>query len=241
MRAIVDQMVRYMRRDADVALPWSVFLRPYSEVSWDDQLTRESLVERALRAGVHAKRTLLAGFTTVRYAEPCPPTPGAGCEHPADINERRAGSHFWNRDLGTEGAADADIALRKCLSGPDPLIPGPRYFCANRAIVSTGSYGASVDPNADPARGLMHIGCCLVGLSCRAEKQPVCQSRGDRWRHGRGGCRWGRRVCQSRPQAGRRGRRLDQGRSAISFFVHRWGILKSLLAWMLRYMRVRRS
>ncbi|ETW86701.1 hypothetical protein HETIRDRAFT_456627 [Heterobasidion irregulare TC 32-1] len=118
-----------------------LFLRPYSEVSWDDQLTRESLVERALRAGVHAKRTLLAGFTTVRYAEPRPPTPGTGCEHPADINERRAGFHFWNRDLGTEGAADADIALRKCLSGPDPLIPGPRYFCANRAIVSTGSYG----------------------------------------------------------------------------------------------------
>lgn len=45
------------------------------------------------------------------------------------------------RDLGTEGAEDADISLRKCLSGPDPLIPGPRYFTANRAIVSTGSYG----------------------------------------------------------------------------------------------------
>ncbi|THH19371.1 hypothetical protein EW146_g1793 [Bondarzewia mesenterica] len=80
------------------------------EVSWEDQLTKESLVERTLRAGVHAKRTLLAGFTTVR-------------------------------DLGTEGAGDADIPLRKCLSGPTPLVPGPRYFCSNRAIVSTGSYG----------------------------------------------------------------------------------------------------
>jgi len=45
------------------------------------------------------------------------------------------------RDLGTEGAGDADIALRSCLSGPNPIIPGPRYFCANRAIVTTGSYG----------------------------------------------------------------------------------------------------
>lgn len=45
------------------------------------------------------------------------------------------------RDLGTEGAEDADIALRKCISGKEALIPGPRYFCANRAIVSTGSYG----------------------------------------------------------------------------------------------------
>lgn len=45
------------------------------------------------------------------------------------------------RDLGTEGAADADLALRKCLSGPNPVAPGPRYFTANRAIVATGSYG----------------------------------------------------------------------------------------------------
>ena len=47
------------------------------------------------------------------------------------------------RDLGTEGAADADVALRKCLSSgrTDALIPGPRYFCASRAIVPTGSYG----------------------------------------------------------------------------------------------------
>lgn len=44
-------------------------------------------------------------------------------------------------DLGTEGAQDADIALRKCLSGPNPVVPGPRYFVANRAIVATGSYG----------------------------------------------------------------------------------------------------
>lgn len=53
-------------------------------------------------------------------------------------------------DLGTEGAADADIALRKCLSSKNPhtnaLIPGPRYFCASRAIVPTGSYGTSPPP-----------------------------------------------------------------------------------------------
>ncbi len=44
-------------------------------------------------------------------------------------------------DLGTEGAGDADIGLRHCLSGPNPMIPGPRYFTANRAIVPPGSYG----------------------------------------------------------------------------------------------------
>ncbi|KAL5519377.1 hypothetical protein ACEPAH_1060 [Sanghuangporus vaninii] len=87
-----------------------LFLHPYSETSWDDQLTKEPLVERTVRAVAHARETLLAGFTTVR-------------------------------DLGTEGAGDADISLRKCLSGKHSLAPGPRYFCANRALVPTGSYG----------------------------------------------------------------------------------------------------
>lgn len=45
------------------------------------------------------------------------------------------------RDCGTEGAEDADVQLRKCLTGPNPLIPGPRYFCCSKAIVTSGSYG----------------------------------------------------------------------------------------------------
>lgn len=49
------------------------------------------------------------------------------------------------RDLGTEGAFDADIGLRKCLAGKEAIIPGPRYYCATRAIISTGAYG--VYPN----------------------------------------------------------------------------------------------
>jgi len=87
-----------------------LFLHQYSEKSWQDQLTQESLAERTVRATVHARKTLLAGFTTVR-------------------------------DLGTEGAFDSDIGLRKCLSGRNALIPGPRYYCSTRALISTGSYG----------------------------------------------------------------------------------------------------
>ncbi|HEY6954559.1 MAG TPA: amidohydrolase family protein [Flavisolibacter sp.] len=43
-----------------------LFLHPYNEVSWNDQVLRESLAERTARAVVHADSTLLAGFTTVR-------------------------------------------------------------------------------------------------------------------------------------------------------------------------------
>src|SRR5215218_7381380 len=43
-----------------------VFLHPYNEVSWNDQVLHESRAERTARAVVHADSTLLAGFTTVR-------------------------------------------------------------------------------------------------------------------------------------------------------------------------------
>ncbi|MBE7170383.1 MAG: amidohydrolase family protein [Williamsia sp.] len=43
-----------------------LFLHPYNEVPWNDQVLRESRSERTARATVHAERTLLAGFTTVR-------------------------------------------------------------------------------------------------------------------------------------------------------------------------------
>ncbi|MBC7848624.1 MAG: amidohydrolase family protein [Chitinophagaceae bacterium] len=43
-----------------------LFLHPYNEVSWDDQVLKESRSERTVRAVNHAKATLLAGFTTIR-------------------------------------------------------------------------------------------------------------------------------------------------------------------------------
>lgn len=43
-----------------------LFLHPYNETSWNDQVMNESRAERTARATVHAKNTLMAGFTTVR-------------------------------------------------------------------------------------------------------------------------------------------------------------------------------
>ncbi len=43
-----------------------LFLHPYNEVAWDDQVLKESRAERTARAVNHAKATLMAGFTTVR-------------------------------------------------------------------------------------------------------------------------------------------------------------------------------
>jgi len=43
-----------------------LFLHPYNEVSWNDQVLKESRAERTARAVVHARQTLLAGFTSTR-------------------------------------------------------------------------------------------------------------------------------------------------------------------------------
>ncbi|GJG89019.1 hypothetical protein tb265_42000 [Gemmatimonadetes bacterium T265] len=85
-----------------------LLLHPYAETSWNDQVLHESLALRVARATVAARRTLEAGFTTVR-------------------------------DLGTEGAGDADVGLKQAID--QGIIPGPRVLTVTRAIVATGSYG----------------------------------------------------------------------------------------------------
>jgi len=46
------------------------------------------------------------------------------------------------RDLGTEGADYADVAVKRAIN--EGMIPGPRLFVATRAIVAEGSYGPAV-------------------------------------------------------------------------------------------------
>jgi imidazolonepropionase-like amidohydrolase len=85
-----------------------LFLHPYNEASWNDQVLKEAVPLRTLRAGIQAGATLMAGFTTLR-------------------------------DLGTEGADYADVALKQAID--EGMLPGPRLFIATKAIVATGSYG----------------------------------------------------------------------------------------------------
>jgi imidazolonepropionase-like amidohydrolase len=43
-----------------------LFLHPYNETLWNDQVLKEPVAYRTLRAGVQAKATLMSGFTTLR-------------------------------------------------------------------------------------------------------------------------------------------------------------------------------
>ncbi|MGH6628813.1 MAG: metal-dependent hydrolase family protein, partial [Burkholderiales bacterium] len=60
-----------------------VLLHPYSETSWNDQVAHESQALRVARATNHLRRTLLAGFTTIRDLG----TEGAGY---ADVGLKQA-------------------------------------------------------------------------------------------------------------------------------------------------------
>jgi imidazolonepropionase-like amidohydrolase len=51
------------------------------------------------------------------------------------------------RDLGTEGAADADVQLKRAFN--EGILPGPRMFVATRAVVATSSYGPRKGFRAD--------------------------------------------------------------------------------------------
>jgi imidazolonepropionase-like amidohydrolase len=104
-----------------------LFLYPYNITDWDTQVLKETDTYRTVRATVHARNTLMSGFTTVR-------------------------------DLGTEGAGYADVALKRAIN--EGIIPGPRMLVAGRAIVSTGSYGpkgydddSNIMLGAEPADG----------------------------------------------------------------------------------------
>jgi imidazolonepropionase-like amidohydrolase len=60
-----------------------MFLHPYNETSWNDQVLHETLAERTVRAAAHARAELFAGYTTARDLG----TEGAGY---ADVGLKQA-------------------------------------------------------------------------------------------------------------------------------------------------------
>jgi imidazolonepropionase-like amidohydrolase len=60
------------------------------------------------------------------------------------------------RDLGTEGAAYADVGLRDAVA--QGIVPGPRVLAVTRAIVARGSYGVRGAPEWDLPYGAEQVG-----------------------------------------------------------------------------------
>jgi len=122
-----------------------LFLHPYNETSWDDQVLKEPEAYRTARAVRHAEATLMAGFTTLRDLG----TEGAGY---ADVSLKRAIDESIVRGprlfvagraivaTGTYGPARRNYRTDCCFpqgaleaSGTDEIVRAVRLEAANGA------------------------------------------------------------------------------------------------------------
>lgn len=117
-----------------------LFLHPYNETLWDDQVLKESRAERTARAVVHARETLMAGFTSERDLG----TEGAGYD-----------------DVGLKTAIDKGI-----IPGPRMMVAtraivatgsyGPKNVVDQNTIVEGGE-------EADGVEGITHVVRSQIG------------------------------------------------------------------------------
>jgi len=108
-----------------------LLLHPYNETSWNDQVLKESPVERAIRGTVHAKNTLMAGITTTR-----------------DLGAEGAGY----TDVYLKKTIDEGI-----IPGPRMLVAGPAIV-ATGAYGPKGFHdGVQVPLGAEPASGVDEV------------------------------------------------------------------------------------
>ena len=109
-----------------------LLLHPYNETLWDDQVLKEPVPYRTLRAGKQARATLMAGFTTLRDLG----TEGAGY---ADVSVKRA------IDEGMIPGPRLYVATRAIVAegAYGPAATAPMSTCPRaprRRAVSTGSF-----------------------------------------------------------------------------------------------------
>lgn len=108
-----------------------LLLHPYNETDWNDQVLKESPVERAIRGSVHAKNSLMAGVTTMR-----------------DLGSEGAGY----TDVYLKKTIDQGI-----IPGPRLLVAGPAIV-ATGAYGPKGFHdGVSVPLGAETASGLDEV------------------------------------------------------------------------------------
>lgn len=137
-----------------------LFLHPYNETSWDDQVLHEALSLRTARAVNHARATLLAGFTTERDLG----TEGAGY---ADVGLKSA------IDQGIVPGPRLLVATRAIVAsgayGPKGFEPGVE--------VPQGAEEASGDDIVRAVRGQIAAGADLIKLYADYRWRPGEESR----------------------------------------------------------------
>lgn len=125
-----------------------LFLHPYSETIWNNQVLTESRAERTARAVVHAKATLMAGFTTVRDLG----TEGAGYD-----------------DVGLKAAI-----IKGVIPGPRMLVAtraivatgsyGPKSTVAEASIIKGAEEADGIDGITHAVRSQIGYGADVVKI-----------------------------------------------------------------------------
>jgi imidazolonepropionase-like amidohydrolase len=108
-----------------------IFLHPYNETSWDDQVLKEPVAYRSVEAVLHVQDTLLAGFTLLRDLG----TEGAGY---SDLSIKRAIN---------EGLIPGPrlLVVTKAIVATASYGPGPRGYAEN-VLLPKGAQEASGIP-----------------------------------------------------------------------------------------------
>jgi imidazolonepropionase-like amidohydrolase len=107
-----------------------VFLHPYNETLWNDQVLKEPLAYRTIAAVLHCERTLAAGFTTLRDLG----TEGAGY---ADLSVKRAIDE--GRIPGPRLFVATLAIVATASYGPGPLGFAPEFVPPKGAQEVTGA------------------------------------------------------------------------------------------------------
>jgi imidazolonepropionase-like amidohydrolase len=107
-----------------------LFLHPYNEALWNDQVLKEPIGYRTIAAVLHAERTLRAGFTTLRDLG----TEGAGY---ADLSVKRAIDE--GRIPGPRLFVATLAIVATASYGPGPLGFAPSFTPPKGAQEATGS------------------------------------------------------------------------------------------------------
>ncbi|GAA4280375.1 metal-dependent hydrolase family protein [Gaetbulibacter aestuarii] len=105
-----------------------ILLHPYNETSWNVQVLKESPAERAIRATNHAKKSLMAGVTTMR-----------------DLGSEGAGY----TDLSVKKSIDEGI-----IPGPRLLVAGPAIVATGAYGPKGFHEGVTVPLGAETASGV---------------------------------------------------------------------------------------
>ncbi|MCA1586304.1 MAG: amidohydrolase family protein [Acidobacteria bacterium] len=108
-----------------------LLLHPYDETTWNDQVAREPLAYRVVRAVAHAERTLMAGVTTVR-----------------DLGSEGAGY----ADVGLKRAIEEGL-----IEGPRMIVAGPAMVATGSYGPKGFATEWSVPQGAEEASGLDQV------------------------------------------------------------------------------------